>query len=146
MCFNHTATLQGNLTFTNHNDLYIIFTQFSRRFWIWTWKFEIQLVAAHITILYYSLFWEKYNLHQSGCFIYHPDQNFVRGSEYPVRNLVHSNKYSYICIMCSPTQAHYREIWPSLIRMIYMSSWFESYGESESELRNFKFSLWQHIK
>jgi hypothetical protein len=29
--------------------------------------------------------------------------------------------------------------------VIYISSWLKSHGESESELRNFKFSLWQHI-
>jgi hypothetical protein len=39
------ATFWKTLTFTNHDDLYIILTQFSRRFQIWSQKFQILSVA-----------------------------------------------------------------------------------------------------
>ena len=35
-----------------------------------------------------------------------------------------------------------QKIWPSLIRVIYISSWPEFWGDSEYLIRNFKFSLW----
>jgi hypothetical protein len=100
MCFSH---ITGKVIFTNQDDLYIILTHFSRRFWIWTWKFEIQPVAAHMAILYYDPFWEKYNLHQSGCSIHHPYQNSKRvlNIQPEILNLACGNKYGYICIMCS---------------------------------------------
>ena len=137
-----------NWIFTNWDNLYVILTQFSRRFWIWTQKFEIHPVAAHVAILYYSLFWKKYNLHQSGCSIYHPDQNFQRilNIQPEILNLACGNKYSYICIMYFSHTATLRDIWPSPIRMIHISSWLKSQGESKSGLRNLKFSLWQHVQ
>ena len=38
------------------------------------------------------------------------------------------------------------DIWPSPIRMVHISSWLKSQGESGSGLRNLKFSLWQHVQ
>jgi hypothetical protein len=80
--------------------------------------------------------------------LYHPDQNFHRilNIQPEILNLACGNKYSYICIMCFSHTATLRDIWPSPIRMIHISSWLKSQGESESGLRNLKFSLWQHVQ
>ena len=42
--------------------------------------------------------------------------------------------------------SYLEEIWPPQIKMIYTSSWSKSWGDSESEVRNFKFHLWHIIQ
>ena len=46
-------------------------------------------------------------------------------------------------LVCQP---HFRNIWPSPIRVIYVSSWPDFWGDSGSGHQNLKFHLWHTIQ
>ena len=135
------AIFGKNSTSTNHNNLYIIWTQILQRFWIWSQKFNIPPVTSYMAI---SVCFK----HISGeigpppiMMIYIlSGPEFHRDSESEVRN---SKFHPWHPIWPHLCFSHIsKEIWPPPIMMIYISSGLESHRDSELEVRNSKFHPW----
>ena len=58
-----SAILQGMGPLPDVDDLYIILTRFSRRFWIWLSKFEILSLASAVTIVIFLPHYKKCESH-----------------------------------------------------------------------------------
>ena len=76
-----SATFRRNQTFTNQDDLYIILTGFSRRFWIWSQNVHIQPVASTVGIfllnLYLDTWWYSISMDPTMKIIYKTSRQHV---------------------------------------------------------------------
>jgi hypothetical protein len=58
-CYSISVTFRENVTFTDEGDLYIIWVRISRRFQIWSQKFEIPSVASAVAIFVFQPHFQK---------------------------------------------------------------------------------------